>query len=173
MTYSDRGVGRLSYGCPTPDVERVYPDHVLVLDGSKVSPITVRRTPDGKLWAVHAGPHRVYITPRRSAALREAKRVANARSRVVAVNHAPLMAPVPEVTWTPGEGAQLPGGRVFLSDDGQAVEMWLPPDPSAPTATWSSIAWTVEDLERVISTLVSAHNHLTTSHERDDENDSQ
>lgn len=171
MTYSDRGVGRLSYECPTPELERVYPDHGLVLDGSKVPPVTVRHTRDGKRWEVRVGSRQVYVASRRSAALREAKRVANAHSRVVAVNHAPLMAPVPEVTWAPGEGAQLPGGRVYLSDDGEAVEMWSgsPPSWSPPTTT----VWTVEDLERVIPLLVSAYNHLTTSHERNDENDSQ
>ena len=173
MTYSDRGAGRLSYGCPTPELERVYPDRVLVLDGSKVPPITVRHTRNGKGWEVRAGSVQVYVTARRSAALREAKRVANARSRVVAVNASPLHDYPEDLEWSPGEGARFPGGRVYLSDDGQAVEMWTPPDPAAPTATWSSITWTLEDLERVLPILASAYNHLTTAHERDDENDSQ
>lgn len=173
MTYSDRGVGRLSYDCPSPELERVYPDRVLVLDGSKVPPITVRHTRNGKGWEVRAGSVQVYVTPRRSAALREAKRVANARSRVVAVNASPLHDYPEDLEWSPGESVRVPGGRVFLSNDGEAVELWRPPDPAAPSATWTSTVWTVEDLERVLPILTSAHNYLTTSHERNDENDSQ
>lgn len=166
MTYSDRGVGRLSYGCPTPEVERVYPDRVLVLDGSKVPPITVRHTRNGKGWEVRAGSVQVYVTARRSAALREAKRVANARSRVVAVNASPLHDYPEDLEWSPAVGVDVPGATVWLDDDGQGVQVW-----ARNPRTY--VSWSLEDLERVLPILASAYNHLTTSHERNDENDSQ